>query len=110
MYAFDPARQAQLFIPCAFHAVTGWDCPGCGMTRSAHHLLHGDAAAALRANPLSFLALPLASWLFAAYIGRELFGYRFPDRVRRLPAPLLVALCVAVAAFCVWRNLPAWPL
>lgn len=46
-------------IPCLFHQLTGWDCPGCGMTRSVISLAHGHWIQALRYNlfsiPLLFL-------------------------------------------------------
>lgn len=39
-------------VPCSFAAMTHTPCPGCGTTRSALALLHGDLVAALRYNPL----------------------------------------------------------
>jgi len=45
---------------CLFHAVTGIDCPGCGMTRAFLHLAHGDFTAAWSFHPFSpFVALLL---------------------------------------------------
>jgi Protein of unknown function (DUF2752) len=46
---------------CTFHQLTGWHCPGCGMTRAAHAALHGEILQAFRFNPLGMLLLPLAS-------------------------------------------------
>lgn len=45
--------------PCAFHAITGLHCPGCGLTRALHALAHGDLARAWSMNPLAMVALPL---------------------------------------------------
>ena len=43
LFFFDPAKHG--FYPvCVFHALTGWNCPGCGATRAAYQLLHGHAA------------------------------------------------------------------
>ena len=42
---------------CPFLAVTGLPCMTCGATRSTIALLHGDFLAALRWNPLAFVAL-----------------------------------------------------
>jgi hypothetical protein len=39
-------------VPCSFATLTHHPCPGCGTTRSALALLHGDVAAAFRWNPL----------------------------------------------------------
>lgn len=41
---------------CPFFAVTGLPCVTCGATRSAIAFLHGDLLAALRWNPLAFVA------------------------------------------------------
>src|SRR6266581_1244284 len=41
---------------CAFHDVTGLPCVTCGMTRSAIQFFHGNFLAALRWNPLVFVA------------------------------------------------------
>ena len=50
LYLFNPA-ESRLFPPCPFHALTGWQCPGCGSLRAAHCLLHGEFIAAFRLNP-----------------------------------------------------------
>jgi len=42
---------------CAFHTMTGHPCATCGMTRSAIQFFHGHFLAALRWNPLVFVAL-----------------------------------------------------
>ena len=42
---------------CVFHDLTGHPCLTCGMTRSAIRFFHGDFIAALRWNPLIFVAL-----------------------------------------------------
>ncbi|MBL7998591.1 MAG: DUF2752 domain-containing protein, partial [Candidatus Kapabacteria bacterium] len=51
VYLFNPGNYT--FIPCWFHTLTGYECAGCGLTRSAHALMHGDAEAAWRFNRLS---------------------------------------------------------
>ena len=43
---------------CALYQLTGIHCPGCGNTRAAYALLHGDVAEALRQNAFSVIALP----------------------------------------------------
>lgn len=52
---------------CPFLAMTGRPCLTCGATRSAIALLHGDFLAALRWNPLAFVA-------FAALIAFDLYA------------------------------------
>ena len=59
VYAFDPAT-ARFYPPCAFHALTGLQCPGCGGTRALHQLLHGNFGNAVRLNPMLFVLLGLS--------------------------------------------------
>jgi Protein of unknown function (DUF2752) len=42
---------------CAFHEMTGLPCVTCGMTRCAIQFFHGHFLAALKWNPLVFMAL-----------------------------------------------------
>jgi uncharacterized protein DUF2752 len=54
---------------CTFRNLTGYDCPGCGLTRSVIALLHGDVGGSLRAHPLGAIVfvLGLALWGTALY-------------------------------------------
>lgn len=54
VYHFPPAEHS--FYPkCVFKNATGYDCPGCGLTRASHHALHGRFGEAWRLNPLLFV-------------------------------------------------------
>ena len=61
-----------LWLPCPFHALTGLECPGCGVTRMCLALLRLDFAAAWAANPglllLSPLILALVGWQAMDYV------------------------------------------
>lgn len=102
----DP-RSAGFFPVCPLYALTGFACPGCGLTRGFHALFHGDVLTALDYNVL----LPV----FALLIG---FGFLslvyFALRGRGLswslahPNTLWVFLVVLVV-FGVTRNLPWYP-
>jgi len=41
---------------CVIHSITGFPCPGCGLTRGLLASLHGDFAAAWHWHPLFWLA------------------------------------------------------
>lgn len=56
-------RLTGLAVPCPFRAVTGWMCPGCGVTRLCLALLRWDWAAAWDANPVLLLMLPVLAVL-----------------------------------------------
>ena len=62
LFFFDPARYA-IYPVCPWHALTGWDCPGCGTLRALHQLTHGNLAAAWRLNPLTVALLPVGLWI-----------------------------------------------
>lgn len=60
---------------CLFKLTTGWDCPGCGMTRAVWSALHGDLRAAVRYNRMVVLVLPVLCGCWARYVltrGRQL--------------------------------------
>jgi hypothetical protein len=88
------------FWTCAFREHTGWPCPGCGLTRVAQRVAHGDIVGALDANPLgTVVALGFAACtVFAAL--QLLFRLPMPvlsldAREQRIGRALLI---VAVAA------------
>ncbi|HKO61741.1 MAG TPA: DUF2752 domain-containing protein, partial [Pyrinomonadaceae bacterium] len=66
LYLFEPGKTG-LFLRCPFRALTGFTCPGCGSTRSLHHLLHGDFSGAFQLNPLFVIALPFLLYALIRY-------------------------------------------
>lgn len=75
LFAYDPS-VTPLYPRCAFHTLTGWQCPGCGTTRALHQLLHGHVIEAFRFNAMLFVFAPfliLATarprWFMQAWIG-----------------------------------------
>lgn len=59
-------------IPCAFARVFHTPCPGCGSTRSAIALLHGDLDGVLQYNPLGPVMAVLIGALAAQSLGSVL--------------------------------------
>lgn len=53
VYESDPSKGP--ILPCIFNLVTGYQCPGCGMTRAVNSVMHGDIMAAYGYNKLIFL-------------------------------------------------------
>lgn len=43
------------FYDCPFNKLTGYDCPGCGMTRACIAILHGDFLQSLLLNAGGFI-------------------------------------------------------
>jgi Protein of unknown function (DUF2752) len=50
------------------------ECYGCGMTRAIQHLLHLDFSSAYEFNKLSFIVLPLAVWMIAKELYKNIFS------------------------------------
>jgi hypothetical protein len=100
--AVDPA-DAAVAVPCPFHAMTGWWCPGCGLTRATHHLLRGDVATALSYHALVPVVLGVGVWVWLAW-WLPAVGRRSPPGPATLPAPAWIALASALIAFAVVRN------
>jgi hypothetical protein len=102
---FDPNGSSALYPRCPFNAVTGLDCPGCGITRALHALATGDVGRALDHNVLFVLALPILLWWFTASTVRRT-GRRFPGPELRWRPWMTIAVAVLFGSFWVLRNLP----
>lgn len=101
---FDPGAAGSLFPSCLFHDVTGWYCPGCGMTRALHALVHFDLVRAVAMNALLVLSLPLlAVMALQGFTQRALL----PAAVSRVLFNGRVWIGVLLV-FGVLRNLPGF--
>ena len=103
---FDPT-QVHIFPVCPLYAMTGFACPGCGLTRGFHALFYGDISTALHFNLLIpiwavIMAVVFVSMLLYAVRGR---GLSFS----KLSPHLLWVFLVVLIIFGVLRNIPAYP-
>ena len=57
-----------LHIPCLFHHITGWYCPGCGVTRMCLAILSLDFDTAFYYNKAIFILLPFYILIGIKYI------------------------------------------
>ena len=104
LFFFDPASHS--FYPiCLFHALTGWNCPGCGATRAAYQLLHGHLLRALHDNALFVLTL---AGLAAQGAWRAIKKIQNQPAAFAVTPGMLWALLVSALVFTVLRNLPAF--
>jgi hypothetical protein len=105
--AYNPT-EVHFFPVCPLYELTGFACPGCGLTRGFHALFHGDWPAAFGFNAL----LPVWA-VVIAYVWVSLVVYAV--RGRGLPMwptspTFLWTFMIALLVFGVARNIPVYPL
>lgn len=82
-----------IFMPCLFHAMTGFYCPGCGGTRAVAALLQGDLISSFRYHPLVLYGVAAcAFWLAELFV--SVTGKR--DRPQSVPGKYLVYGAVGI--------------
>ena len=96
-------RRFGFALPCFFHEVTGWNCPGCGLTRAAGAISRLSFAEALGYNPMIPFYAVYGGWYAVTTSVRYLKGEKHaavfgPDWAH------WVALAL-VLAFWILRNL-----
>ena len=106
VWYYNPT-EVTFFPVCPLYAMTGFACPGCGLTRGFHALFHGDIGNALHFNAL----LPVWTLIFGyVFVSLLLLAVRgkglpmWPTMPRFLWTFMIVLL-----AFGVVRNIPAYP-
>ncbi|HSK64365.1 MAG TPA: DUF2752 domain-containing protein [Pyrinomonadaceae bacterium] len=106
LFIFEPGRTG-FFPVCLFRLVTTLSCPGCGITRALHAIMHGHFHEAFMLNPLLLLAIPFLLFAFVRYNVMVLRGG--VPRKNALPAPYIYALFFVVVGFWIFRNTPFYP-
>ena len=76
---FIPVAKIIPFWGCAFRTLTGWPCPGCGLTRAADRFAHFNFIGALKANPLGTLAAAVLAGAVVWSVLHLLFKVRTPE-------------------------------
>lgn len=95
-------------IKCMIKLLTGYDCPSCGMTRSAVSLTHGEFIMSLRYNPFTILAVV---YFIILYI--ELLHHTFSKKdisSKRIPASrifLYISLIILFVYYVLRNFVPA---
>lgn len=92
---------------CLLRILTGFDCPGCGGTRAAWYLIHGDLPAAARHHAPFVFAVPFLLYQYLSWSLRRAFNWRVPA-LKITGAAALVFMSVWLV-FSVARNLPWAP-
>lgn len=104
---FDP-EKASFFPGCPLLNITGFACPGCGLTRGFHELFHGNLIGALDFNAL----VPIWAFIFAflAVLFASI-AIRGKDLKFSILSPATLSVFLSIAAlFGILRNIPVEPL
>lgn len=85
-------------IPCIFHKLTGFYCPGCGMTRAFISLIKLDIYQAFRYNMLVIIFVPF----FIIYgVNKYILKNKY-----KIPRFIFYILLVITILFAILRNIP----
>jgi Protein of unknown function (DUF2752) len=104
---FWPPEEYTYLPGCTLNRMTGLYCPGCGGTRAASALMHGDVLQAAAYNLYFLLALPFVLWWGGYGIWATLTGKQFgPPGYRPW---LFTFIWMTIIAFAVLRNIPVSP-
>src|SRR5262249_8369977 len=88
---------------CPFALLFHAPCPGCGLTRAAVAMVHGNMREALRLHPLSFVLVPLALGILTNQLVRYIVANDFwSARARTWVLWEIGALALLVALIGVW--------
>lgn len=96
-------KETGIAVPCMFHLLTGFSCPGCGVTRMCVALLSLDFKTAFYCNQAVFLLLPVMGAVFIPYI----YGYiqNGKWKMNRLQTGVLFICIGLLVLFGIVRNI-----
>lgn len=97
-------KYLNISIHCLFHEITGFFCPGCGITRMFFSLLELNFYQAFRFNPLVFILIILGViyWLI------KLLIKKFLNISIVIPNNVYYILLIIVIIFGILRNIPGF--
>ena len=107
IFIIDPLKH-KIFPDCYILSTTGLYCPGCGMTRSLHSILHGEFIQAGRYNLMVFIIIGICIIFYVLYFGWRFFNLNILSKIDIKPQYVFGFLIVMFLYF-ILRNLPFAP-
>ena len=89
---------------CVIKTITGYYCPGCGVTRAIVSLFNGQLYQAFRYNSIIFIDIPIILFL---EIFVKLFG-KNNEKIKRVSNIILIILVILTIMYGVLRNIPSF--
>ena len=97
-------KYTEFSVPCIFKKITGYDCPGCGVTRMVFAIIRLDFKKAFYYNPLVFIYLPFIIFFFG--YNDYLYIYNKKDKViSKIPNYVWIILIIITILFGIIRNI-----
>ncbi len=90
-------------VPCPIRLVTGFLCPGCGMTRMCTSLVMLDFRAAWSYNPVVMCMLPVGIVLFGRGLKRYIVTGK--NTTPKWEDAIMVVMIIILLVFGVVRNI-----
>lgn len=90
-------------LPCVIKTITGYYCPGCGVTRAIVSLFNGQLYQAFRYNSIIFIDIPIILFLG---IFEKLFGNN--KIIKCISNIVLIILLIITIMYGVLRNIPSF--
>ena len=96
-------KKTGFYIPCIFHEITGYKCPGCGITHLVFALLKLNIHEAFISNPLVFIYMPFIIFYFV-YLD-YLYIYDRKDKIlNKIPNYIWIILIIITLIYGIIRN------
>lgn len=96
VYFKDPFNGP--ILPCAFNKLTGFYCPGCGMTRAVNSCFKFQFYQAFRFNAL----------LFIVPVGLVSYYVAYHKKKSKTATTILVMMIVVAVGYGILRNIPSF--
>ncbi len=96
-------------IPCIFHSITGFYCPGCGITRAIKAALKGDFYSSFRNNILLYTIIPLIfiiQFFNSGFMKKYKKIDEFNKKHKKIYNCIIIVLVVVAIIYGVLRNIP----
>ena len=97
-------KHTGFFIPCLFNEITGYRCPGCGITHALFEMLNLNFKEAFFYNPLVIIYMPfiLAYFFYLDY----LYVYDKEDKIlKKIPNFVMIIVLIITLLYGVLRNI-----
>jgi hypothetical protein len=88
-------------LPCIINEITGFYCPGCGITRMCLSLLKGEIYQAFRYNPIIFIDVPII--IISLFLEK---CFKNVKNINKITNVIFIILLIITIIFGVLRNIP----